>query len=184
MIWIIVALVVIVILFLLQQHGKRLNEKLHINPDTYTSGKGWDAIKSKKEAEQAERQRVKEWADAGKAFGDEKLGKSMGGALNDMAGECPECRGLVWNEAENCGHCGASLHSIKGPSKADQIEGSSPESDEIELIHKEIPNAIHKSQYLSKYRITEGQLFSAISRGELNAVWVKGAQLWVEDRPL
>lgn len=111
MVWIFIVAVVIVALFLMRQSGRRLNEKLGLDPDSYTSSKGWEAIKRLKEAEKAEREDVKKWAEAGKVFGDEKLGKAMGETFNEMCGECPECGGLVWNESKNCGHCGKSLHS-------------------------------------------------------------------------
>lgn len=40
---------------------------------------------------------------------DPKLLNAMGKTLEEMTGTCPACGGLVWTEAERCGHCGQEL---------------------------------------------------------------------------
>lgn len=109
--WIILIVVVIVALYLIHQHGKWLSGELGVSSDSHSIREGLDAVKKRQDTKWEKHQHDKAWEQAGKAFGDKRLGKVMKGALDEMTEECPKCGGAVWNEAEYCGHCGASLRS-------------------------------------------------------------------------
>ena len=107
--WIILIVAVVVVLYLIQQHGKRLSDELGVKADTHSVREALNAAKRRQDAKRVEGQNSQKWRKAGKVIRDERFGTAMKDTLNDMTEECPECGGPVWNQADKCGHCGASL---------------------------------------------------------------------------
>ena len=94
--------VIVGVIVLVYRRGQRVQREMGVDADTTSIG---DALRARYEQRKVEA----ELKAAGRAVGDPKLGNAMGRAFLEMSGVCPACHGLVWKEADECGHCGHRL---------------------------------------------------------------------------
>ena len=100
---ILIGLAVIILLVVwATRRGARIADELGIDPEDQHMGNVNEALSARRQQRQAQQHIRRE---AG------NLGDAMAQAIGEMSAGCPSCGGLVWTEAESCGHCGQSLAS-------------------------------------------------------------------------
>ena len=90
--------------FYVYLRGLRVQREMGIDPDSMPIE---DAVRARYQ----QRQIQEELKAAGRAEGDPRLGKAMAKTFGEMTGVCPACHGIVWKQADQCGHCGHPLQA-------------------------------------------------------------------------
>ena len=93
---------IVLVLVLLHQRGKRVAEQMGIDSETTTLDEAVRARYAQRRLAELLKASVSE-------AGDPRLGKAMADTFTEMTGMCPACKRLTWKEAETCDHCGQVL---------------------------------------------------------------------------